>query len=118
MRPALLALTLLVATTCAGAAAPKGAADITGAITNVAERIGGITMLVEEDPADRSGGAKASVAVDGGTKIVRRGDTGEVAATLSELRPPTRVSVWLDGPVAMSYPVQGKARFVVILAPR
>jgi hypothetical protein len=114
MRPMLLALALLVASACGGGAADR-VADIAGIVTNVSGRTDGVTVLVESDPSTPSSGAKASVAVTSGTRITRRAQGGEVAATARELTPGVQVEVWFDGPVATSYPVQGKALAVVIV---
>lgn len=114
MRQTLVALALLVASACGGGAA-KGAADITGIVTNVSGRPDGVTVLVESDPSTPSTGTKASVAVTSQTRITRRAQGGDVAATARELVPGVIVEVWFDGPVAMSYPVQGKAQALVIV---
>lgn len=114
MRPTLLALALLLAAACRGGAA-TGAADIAGVVTSVSGRTDGVTVLVESDPSHPSIGDKASVAVTNGTRVTRRGASGEVSATFRDLVPGLRVEVWFDGPVATSYPVQGKARAVVIV---
>ena len=110
----LLAFVLLVASACGGGAA-KGAADITGFVTSVSGRADGVTVLVEADPSHPSFGDKASVAVTSNTRITRRAQGGEVAATFRDLVPGLQVEVWFDGPVATSYPVQGKAQALVIL---
>lgn len=114
MRPALFALALLVATACGGGAASR-AADMTGFVTSVSGRADGVTVLVESDPSHPSIGDKASVAVTSSTRITRRSPSGEVAATFRDLVPGLRVEVWFDGPVATSYPVQGKAQALVIV---
>jgi hypothetical protein len=114
MRPTLLALALLVTSACGGGAVNR-AADIAGIVTSVSGRTDGVTVLVESDPSTPSAGEKASVAVTNGTRITRRAQTGEVTATFRELVPGLRVEVWFDGPVAMSYPVQGKAQALVIV---
>ena len=114
MRPTLLALALLVTSACGGGAANR-TADIAGIVTNVSGRGDGVSVLVESDPSTPSSGSKASVAVTSGTRITRRAPGGEVAATARELTPGVQVEVWFDGPVAMSYPVQGKALAVVIV---
>lgn len=114
MRPTLLALALLVASACGGGATNR-AADITGIVTSVGGRSDGVTVLVESDPSHPSIGDKASVAVTNGTRITRRAPGGEVAATFRDLVPGLQVEVWFDGPVAMSYPVQGKAQALVIV---
>ena len=115
MRPMVLALlTLLVASACGGAAANR-VADIAGIVTNVSGRTDGVTVLVESDPSTPTSGAKAAVAVTSGTRITRRAQGGDIAATARELTPGVQIEVWFDGPVAMSYPVQGKALAVVIV---
>lgn len=114
MRPTILALALLVTSACGGGAA-SGPADIEGVVTSVSGRSDGVTVLVEANPAETSGSAKASVAVTSGTRVTRRAQSGEVSATFRDLVPGLRVEVWFDGPVAMSYPVQGKARTLVIV---
>jgi hypothetical protein len=114
MRPILLAVALLVSSACGGGAANR-AADIAGIVTNVSGRTDGVTVLVESDPSTPSSGAKASVAVTSGTRITRRAQGGDVAATARELTPGVQVEIWFDGPAAMSYPIQAKAMAVVIV---
>jgi len=53
--------------------------------------------------------------VTSGTRITRRAQGGDVAATARELTPGVQVEVWFDGPAAMSYPIQAKALAVVIV---
>ncbi|HEY6202280.1 MAG TPA: hypothetical protein VI056_04490 [Candidatus Limnocylindria bacterium] len=110
----LLALTLLVASACGGGATDR-VADIAGIVTSVSGRTDGVSVLVESDPSTPTGGAKASVAVTSGTRITRRAQGGDVAATARELIPGVQVEVWFDGPAAMSYPIQAKALAVVIV---
>ena len=115
MRIALLALAMLVASACGGGAANRGP-DISGFITTISGRADGVTVLVEADPSHPSLGDKASVAVTSSTRIARRSQGGgEVAATARDLVPGLQVQVWFDGPVATSYPVQGKAQALVIV---
>ena len=114
MRLVVLALALLVA--CARGGAASGPADISGIVTSVTGRPDGVTVLVESDPSTPTGGTKASVAVSSATRVTRRAQSGgDVAATFRDLVPGMRVEVWFDGPVATSYPVQGKALAVVIV---
>ena len=87
---------------------------MTGFVTSVSGRPDGVTVLVEADPSHPSIGDKASVAVTSSTRITRRTQGGEVAATLRDLVPGVRVEVWFDGAVATSYPVQGRAQALVI----
>jgi hypothetical protein len=114
MRQALFALAVLAAAACGGGAATR-AADITGFVTSVSGRPDGVTVLVESEPSHPSIGDKASIAVTSSTRITRRAQSGEFAATFRDLVPGLRVEVWFDGPVATSYPVQGKAQALVIL---
>jgi hypothetical protein len=114
MRPTLLALALLVASACGGAAANR-AADIAGIVTSVSGRTDGVTVLVESDPSTPTAGQKASVAVTSGTRVTRRAQGGDVTATMRDLVPGTLVEVWFDGPAAMSYPIQAKAQTLVII---
>ena len=110
----LLALAMLVASACGGGAANRSP-DITGFITSVSGRSDGVTVLVESEPSHPSIGDKASVAVTSSTRITRKGQGGDVAATARDLVPGLQIQVWFDGPVATSYPAQGKAQALVIL---
>lgn len=107
-------LALLVTSVCGGGAS-SGPADITGIVTSVGGRPDGVTVLVEADPSTPFTGAKASVAVTSGTRVTRRVQGGDVAATMREIVPGLIVEVWFDGPVATSYPVQGRAKALVIV---
>ena len=115
MRPMALALLALVVASACGGGAANRVADIAGIVTNVSGRTDGVTVLVESDPSTPSSGAKAAVAVTSGTRITRRAQGGDVAATARELTPGVQVEVWFDGPAAMSYPIQAKALAVVIV---
>lgn len=104
----LLAIAIAAASACGGAT--DKAADIIGIVTSVSGRADGVTVLVESDPSTPFSGSKASVAVTSSARITRRVQGGgEIAATAREVTPGVTVEVWFDGPVATSYPVQGKA---------
>lgn len=110
---ALLVLSLLVAAACAPAGPPVRDPDIVGVITRISNS--GSTILVEQDPNDPAAGAKASVAIDASTRVWNVATPGGVSKIpASDLRSGVRVRVWFDGPVAMSYPVQGRAADVSI----
>ncbi len=91
---------------------PTRAPDITGEITRLTDVSGGLQLLVETVPSDTAGSAKASVRTDSSTRWF----AGSATYDASQLRQGMRVSVWFDGPVAMSYPVQAKAADVLVLS--
>jgi beta-N-acetylhexosaminidase len=72
-----------------------------------------ITILVEAVPNDLSGSAKALVTVDRSTRIFHA--NASVTARVEDLLPGTTVSVWFEGPVAESYPVQARAGTLLIM---
>jgi hypothetical protein len=81
--------------------------SIRGTITQRApERI-----LIEEEPLDSAGSAKASVRLTRSTLVVR--GSGE-AVHPDELQVGRKVSAWFEGPVMESYPVQATAGAVRI----
>lgn len=95
--------------------APERAADITGRITRattgVIDGSRRIQLLVEAVPTDLSGSPKALVTVDSKTRILRTNGSARV----DDLLPGATVSVWFEGPVAESYPVQGRAGTLMIV---
>lgn len=70
--------------------------------------------MVEENPGDAAGSQKASVWLNDKTKIYRRSSQGLEKIGREELASGKKVSVWFDGPVATSYPVQGTAAAIVL----
>jgi hypothetical protein len=107
-----LVLLALAFAACDTASAPTRPADITGIVTRVSAGTGGVQLLVEENPSDTAGSAKASVRTDSSTHWFTGGGTFDP----SHLKQGMRVSVWFDGPVATSYPVQAKGADIVVLA--
>lgn len=107
-------LLVVVLVGCA-AGAPERAADITGQITRattgVIDGSRRIQLLVEAVPTDLSGSPKALVTVDSKTRILRTNGSARV----DDLLPGATVSVWFEGPVAESYPVQGRAGTLMIM---
>ena len=117
-----LAVALLILAGCgsqAGSATPGNSASINiqgipseapyiqGAITTVKEK----QILVEENAAEASGSAKASLRLTDSTRILRRSGA---AARLSDLRVRQRVRAWVAGPVMESYPARAMAAVIVI----
>jgi beta-N-acetylhexosaminidase len=96
---------------------PSRAPDITGQITrattSVVDASRRITVLVEAVPSDVSGSPKALVTVDRSTRIFHA--NAKVSPKVEDLLPGTTVSVWFEGPVAESYPVQGLAGTLLIM---
>lgn len=112
-------LLLLLAIGCAGPGSGSypghGAPDV--ATTEPPSIQGTLTqkssdrILIEEEPLDSTGSAKASVQLTPSTRILRSGgDTG----AMEDLKEGQRVSAWFDGPVRQSYPVQATALAVRI----
>lgn len=104
----------------AGGNLPNEQPGIAGIVTRINPAIGGAQntighILVEENPADTAGSAKASVAITTGTRIVKQEGADLRPATFGDLATGQQVRVWFSGPVLESYPVQGQARFVVII---
>ncbi len=108
----LLALVLVSCADRAPSRAPDIIGQITRATTSVVDGSRRITILVEAVPNDLSGSAKALVTVDRSTRIFH---ANAVAAKVEDLLPGTTVSVWFEGPVAESYPVQGRAGTLLIM---
>jgi hypothetical protein len=86
---------------------PSEAPSIRGTITSRTQT----AILVEEDPAQRSGSAKASAQLNAKTTVSRADGR---SAGQDDLKPGQVVSVWFTGPVAQSYPVRGTAARIVI----
>ena len=116
----LIAAVLLVAFGCAGPSSrslrpDRDAEDLVAteapSIQGTVTRRSQDRILVEEEPLDSSGSAKASVRLTGNTSVLR--SSGNPAAR-SDLAVGQKVSVWYSGPVMESYPVQATAAAVRI----
>jgi beta-N-acetylhexosaminidase len=92
--------------------APARAPDITGQITRAIDGPGRVTLIVETVPSAASGSPKAQVTVDASTRIFHA--NANVSAQLQDLLVGATVSVWFNGPVAESYPLQAKAGTLLI----
>ena len=69
-------------------------------------------IVVEENPAEPHGSAKASVRVTDGSQVLRQGKVVDIA----ELQVGQQVKVWFTGPVMESYPLQATAGTIVIVS--
>jgi hypothetical protein len=107
-----LALAVLLLTACAGV--PSDSPAITGTVDRVSQAGDGATVLVTgSGQVD-----KASVLIDARTVLLREEVGGGTSALLvSQIVAGSRISVWFDGPVAESYPVQGHAGTVLLKLP-
>jgi hypothetical protein len=95
-----------------GGPLPNDAPYMTGTITAIGRIAEGWSVRVEERPQDVSGSAKGVFRVGDDTDV-RRAAGGRVRA--EGLREGQRVRVWVNGPVAESYPVQARARTIVVV---
>lgn len=109
----LLALLIMGCTERTPSRAPDITGQITRATTSVVDASRRITVLVEAVPSDVSGSPKALVTVDRSTRIFHA--NAKVSPKVEDLLPGTTVSVWFEGPVAESYPVQGLAGTLLIM---
>jgi len=90
-----------------GARVLRGPADIRGSITRLDDR----QLLVEENPGEETGSPKAWVRLTATTEIL---DAAGKSLGVTDLRKGQIVAVWFDGPAAESYPLQAKARTIVV----
>ena len=110
---ALLVLCVLVLAAC-NLGPPSRAADATGYVTTATETA--TRILVEANPGQQIGD-KATVTIDTSTRIWSIKGTSATKTDAKSLAIGSKVRVWFDGPVATSYPVQGKAADIAIDAP-
>jgi hypothetical protein len=89
------------------AAPPDRPADSAGPVSDVTP------TSVRIDEATGVVGALAG-RVDEDTVVLRRAADGYEAATIDDVRVGDRVEVWVDGPVAESFPAQAHAAVVVL----
>lgn len=106
-----MALTLTLGCASNGGPLPTEPPFLTGTVTAVGRIAEGWSLRVEERPDDVTGSAKGVFRVGSATTL-RRATGGR--ARSEELREGQRVRVWVTGPVAESYPVQARARMIVI----
>ena len=108
----LVALGVVFAAAAPALAAPPES-SIRGTITEVSRSAE--VVLVEEDPASRSGLAKGEFAVTDETEILEQRGEDLVPVPFEKLRVGQKVEATYAGPVAESYPTQGVAARIVIL---
>ncbi len=110
-----LLLAAVVATTGCTQGLPTETPGITGTATSVTPGQGGLVMLVEggEQPAGAVSD-RAQVTVPESAPVF---DASGAEADASAIKLGAQVKVWFDGAVAESYPVQGTAKVVQVVAP-
>jgi hypothetical protein len=99
-------------TTAADDAEPPVVSEIPGPASSSGDVIA--TLMVEENPADRDGSAKARVYVTRDTRILRRGSQGIEVADPAALEQGRRVQVWYLGPVLQSYPARATGGVILV----
>jgi hypothetical protein len=109
----LLAALGMVLAAAAPALASPPESSIRGTITEVSRSAK--VVLVEEDPASKSGLAKGEFAVTDETEILEQRGEDLVPVPFEKLRVGQKVEATYAGPVAESYPTQGVAARIVIL---
>ncbi len=111
----LAAAAALAVAGCGPRRAPTDPPAIAGRITSVsANETGDAGSIMVEGSG--SLGDKASFKVPGTVAVLRQVKDGSIAAaTFGDLQTGMRVSVWSEGPVAESYPVQATASVVLIV---
>lgn len=118
--PTLTRAFLLMGLACAGPGSTSNPGSRQGpdVVTSEAPSIRGTVtrtspgrILIEEEPLDSTGSAKASVRLTSSTRVLR--SSGE-ASRPDDLQVGQKVSAWFDGPVMESYPVQATAKAVRI----
>jgi len=110
------AAALTVALAACGPSMPTDTPGIRGTITTLAPTDDGVSLLVEggTQPAGAVSD-KAQVAVDADTDLFA--EDGSTLSGVDELAEGDEVRVWFEGPVAESYPVQGRAGALQLLGP-
>jgi hypothetical protein len=119
--PVLIALLLVAAIVPATAAtacatkSPSTPPGITGSVTSMVPGDERPASMLVEGGAQPTGAVsdKAQVTINPGTLFF---DSAGKPTKPAGIRVGTKVSVWFDGAVAESYPVQGSAQAVQILA--
>lgn len=106
-----LVVAALAVASCGGGV-PARTPDITGVIRQVTDHDGGLTVLV----SGASDIDRISADVDAKTVLLRQtADGGVETATMGEVTPGRQASLWIDGPLAESYPPQGRAGTLLLL---
>lgn len=111
----LLLLSAVIVSACSSAAddpllhagTPHTTPSIIGRITAIALP----EIVVEENPAESHGSAKANVRITDKTRVLHQGNS---VAGADKLVVGQTVKVWFAGPVMESYPIQATAGVIVI----
>ena len=90
-----------------GAAPPDRPPESTGPVSMVT----GSAVRIDDGTGELTA---VQARVDGATRILRRRGDGYEAVAIDAVRVGDRVELWVDGPVAESFPVQAHAEAVVL----
>jgi hypothetical protein len=114
------AIAAVLATAGCTPSLPPNPPGITGAITSIVAGDGRPASFVLEGSQPRSQGAvadKAMVNIPTSTQFFDAKGGRAALTQIGAIKQGSRVRVWFEGAVAESYPVQGSAKAVQILAP-
>lgn len=111
-----LAVFMLVGACALAPRPPAEDASIRGVITSVTPGADGVVSVLIESPGPAAFEYdKASVRVDGDTRVLRETDVEAYArGSADDLVTGMSVDAWFEGAVAESYPVQATAGTIVI----
>lgn len=110
-----IAAVLFGTASCATAPRPTGDPIVRGAIESITHRATASGYLVLAGPGSREM-CGISATVDDRTTFLRRASTGELQpAARQEFAVGDTVEVFVDGPIAESCPVQGRASALVLV---
>jgi hypothetical protein len=108
-------LILLAVAACSGTMAPEGTPLVRGPIESIAHHATGSGFLVGARPGSREA-CGISATADDRTRYLRRSASGAYTeAARADLEVGDTVEVFVDGPVAESCPVQGRAAALVLI---
>lgn len=111
----LVLVPLLAACGAASTLEPAGSPYVRGPVESITSRATGTGLLVRAGPGSREP-CGISASADAGTRYLRRTPAGELErARLADVQVGDTVEVYVEGPVAESCPVQGKASAIVLV---
>lgn len=92
-----------------GSPAPQESPNIRGTLTSANSGAGGGTLVIEEDPANPTAGAKVSLKLVSTTNLLRANGT---RASFQDFKSGLKVEAWYEPGATTDFPVQATARAV------